>query len=182
MKKISIYCFILISLGFIGCTSKTHEKTIEDFDIREMSLQVDTLYSRMTQAERVAQLYGIRPKEIMEDGKLLLEKCREKIPDGIGHICQYACALDMEPNELRDFVRDLQNYLIHETPSGIPAIFHEEAITGLAAKGATVYPQQLGKNGTNGRSHALCWRYSCFVTHGRSHTYRSLATYRRILW
>ena len=40
MKKISIYCFILISLGFIGCTSKTHEKTIEDFDIREMSLQV----------------------------------------------------------------------------------------------------------------------------------------------
>lgn len=50
----------------------------------------------------------------------------------------------MEPNELRDFVRDLQNYLIHETPSGIPAIFHEEAITGLAAKGATVYPQQLG--------------------------------------
>lgn len=144
MKKISIYCFILISLGFIGCTSKTHEKTIEDFDIREMSLQVDTLYSRMTQAERVAQLYGIRPKEIMEDGKLSLEKCREKIPDGIGHICQYACALDMEPNELRDFVRDLQNYLIHETPSGIPAIFHEEAITGLAAKGATVYPQQLG--------------------------------------
>lgn len=144
MKKISIYCFILISLGFIGCTSKTHEKTIEDFDIREMSLQVDTLYSRMTQAERVAQLYGIRPKEIMEDGKLSLEKCKEKIPDGIGHICQYACALDMEPNELRDFVRDLQNYLIHETPSGIPAIFHEEAITGLAAKGATVYPQQLG--------------------------------------
>ena len=144
MKKISIYCFILISLGFIGCTSKTHEKTIEDFDIREMSLQVDTLYSRMTQAERVAQLYGIRPKEIMEDGKLSLEKCKEKISDGIGHICQYACALDMEPNELRDFVRDLQNYLIHETPSGIPAIFHEEAITGLAAKGATVYPQQLG--------------------------------------
>lgn len=47
MKKISIYCFILISLGFIGCTSKTHEKTIEDFDIREMSLQVDTFYSRM---------------------------------------------------------------------------------------------------------------------------------------
>ena len=63
MKKISIYCFILISLGFIGCTSKTHEKTIEDFDIREMSLQVDTLYSRMTQAERVAQLYGIRPQD-----------------------------------------------------------------------------------------------------------------------
>lgn len=30
------------------------------------------------------------------------------------------------------------------TPSGIPAICHEEAISGFAAKGATVYPQQLG--------------------------------------
>lgn len=158
-----------------------------------MSLQVDTLYSRMTQAERVAQLYGIRPKEIMEDGKLSLEKCKEKISDGIGHICQYACALDMEPNELRDFVRDLQNYLIHETPSGIPAIFHEEAITGLAAKGATVYPQQLGiactwnpelatvKRNKRRKSCALL-ALLLLVTHGRSHTYRSLATYRRILW
>lgn len=50
----------------------------------------------------------------------------------------------MGPDKLRDFVRDLQNFLINETPSGIPGIFHEEAISGFAAKGATVYPQQLG--------------------------------------
>lgn len=106
--------------------------------------QVDSLYNRMTLAERVAQLYGIRPKELMKDGKLSLEKCKELIPNGVGQICQFACALDMNPNELRNFVRDLQSYLINETPSGIPAIFHEEAITGFAAKGATVYPQQIG--------------------------------------
>lgn len=45
---------------------------------------------------------------------------------------------------MRDFVRDSQNYLINETPLGVPAIFYEEAIIGLAAKGTTVYPQQLG--------------------------------------
>ena len=100
----------------------------------------------------------------------------------------------MEPNELRDFVRDLQNYLIHETPSGIPAIFHEEAITGLAAKGATVYPQQLGiactwnpelatvKTEQTAEVMRSVGATLAFVTHGRSHTYRSLATYRRILW
>ena len=93
----------------------------------------------------------------------------------------------MEPNELRDFVRDLQNYLIHETPSGIPAIFHEEAITGLAAKGATVYPQQLGIACTWNPELATVKTEQTAevmrsVTHGRSHTYRSLATYRRILW
>ena len=153
MKKISIYCFILISLGFIGCTSKTHEKTIEDFDIREMSLQVDTLYSRMTQAERVAQLYGIRPKEIMEDGKLSLENSLRYT----SHISR------------RGHYRTGCQRSDRLSPT-IGYSLHMESGTGYS------------KNGTNGGSHALCWRYSCFVTHGRSHTYRSLATYRRILW
>jgi len=105
---------------------------------------VDELYSRMTPEEKVAQLTGIRSSDLTENGKLSLAKCREKIPNGIGHICQYACALDMNPNELREFVKELQHYLMTETKSGIPAIFHEEAITGVAAKGATIYPQQLG--------------------------------------
>ncbi len=80
----------------------------------------------------------------MEDGKLSLDKCREVIPYGVGHICQYACTLDMDADELREFVRGVQDYLINETPAGIPAVFHDESITGIAAKGATVYPQQIG--------------------------------------
>ena len=33
----------------------------------------------------------------------LYRNVEEKIPNGIGHVCQYACALDLGPNELRDF-------------------------------------------------------------------------------
>ena len=133
----------IISLFAISC-SPSREKSVSPLLTPEVKKQIDELYERMTVEERVAQLCGIRPGAIMSKGKLSLEKCREKIPYGVGHVCQFACALDLEPEELRDFVKDFQSYLLNETPSGIPAIFHEEAITGFAAKGATIYPQQLG--------------------------------------
>lgn len=125
--------------GTMGPKSAHTEK---DYD--EMVAKVDALYENLTLEERVAQVYGIRPDVIMENGKLSLEKCREVIPYGVGHICQYACSLDMDADELREFVRGVQEYLQKETRMGIPAVFHDESITGIAAKGATVYPQQLG--------------------------------------
>lgn len=105
--------------------------------------QVDQVYARLSVEERVAQLYGIYPSEIMEDGKVSLEKCREKIPYGVGHICQPTSSQDKDADEIRRMVMDIQNYLINETHAGIPAIFHEEALTGLTARGATAYPQAI---------------------------------------
>lgn len=139
-KFISItFLFFLSQISLMGQSTKP-----APFQTAETRKLVDELYNRMTLEEKVAQLTGIRSSELVENGKLSLEKCRKKIPNGIGHISQYACALDMTPNQLRDFVKELQHYLMTETHSGIPAIFHEEAITGVAAKGATIYPQQLG--------------------------------------
>lgn len=144
MKKVLF--LILVAFALMSCTNALPSKATRKFDYQtpKIQKQVNELYDKMTVEERTAQIFGLRPGALMTNGKLSLEKCREKIPHGVGHICQYACALDMSPNELRDFVRDLQNYLINETPHGIPAIFHEEAISGMAAKGATIYPQQLG--------------------------------------
>jgi len=130
---------VTVSAGIKNTISKP-----APYQTTETKKLVDELYNRMTSEEKVAQLTGIRSSELVENGKLSLDKCRKKIPNGIGHISQYACALDMNPNQLRDFVKELQHYLMTETKSGIPAIFHEEAITGVAAKGATIYPQQLG--------------------------------------
>lgn len=106
---------------------------------------VDAVYTKMTPKERVAQLYGIRPNKLIDiNGNLSIDSCRKYIPDGIGQISQFACSLDKNPYQLRDFVTQLQHYLMTEVHCGVPAIFHEEAITGIAAKGATIYPQQLG--------------------------------------
>ncbi len=149
MKKHSFATlfFIFITLSSFSQNSTAKKQSVlpsTPFETAATQRVVDAIYNRMTLEEKVAQLCGIRSSELVENGKLSLEKCRKKIPHGIGHISQYACALDMNPNQLRDFVKELQHYLMTETQSGIPAIFHEEAITGVAAKGATIYPQQLG--------------------------------------
>ena len=143
MKKLLISFVVVLSILStpLPLSAKSAPK---DSRVSEIKTQVDSLYNKMTVEDKVAQLCAIRPSDVLKNGKLSLEKCREKIPNGIGHICQFACGVDMGPDELRDFVRDLQNFLMNETPSGIPGIFHEEAISGFAAKSATVYPQQLG--------------------------------------
>ena len=133
---------VLALAAMAGCSGSNGKAG--DHGTMYLETKVDSLYESMTLEERVAQVYGIRPEVIMENGKLSLEKCREVIPYGVGHICQYACSLDMDADELREFVRGVQEYLQNETRLGIPAVFHDESITGIAAKGATVYPQQLG--------------------------------------
>ncbi len=119
--------------------------TIGSFEDEASRRAVDELYDRMTTEERIAQLCGITPGQLVDkNGKLSPEKCRKYIPNGIGHVCQYASALPLDGDGLRDFVVDLQRWLKENTHSGIPAICHEEAICGFSAKGATVYPQQIG--------------------------------------
>ena len=111
---------------------------------RSLRKLVDSVYDRLTLEEKAAQLYGIYPGDLMVDGKVSLEKCREILPYGVGHICQPTSSQDKDADGIREMVRDIQNYLMNETDAGIPAIFHEEALTGLTARGATAYPQAIG--------------------------------------
>lgn len=110
-----------------------------------MEEQVNDLYERMTQEERIAQLRGTYLNDFFtEDGKLDTAKCKELIPNGIGHFSQFASQMGSDPNDIRDRVAIMQDWLINNTPSGIPALFHEEVLTGVTTKYATVYPQQIG--------------------------------------
>ena len=108
--------------------------------------QVDELYDKMSQEERIAQLCGKIHVEnyFHEDGTLDTLKCERELKNGIGHFSQYAVGQRKSPDELRDMVAKMQDWLIHNTPNGIPAIFHEEVLSGIAAYDATVYPQQIG--------------------------------------
>ena len=145
MKKL-IFSVFLSSLMLVSCEQQEVKTQVQmqPFSTSALQAKVDSIYKHLTPAERVAQIHGIRQRDLIVDGKLSLEKCRALIPNGVGQVSQFACMLKMKPNDLRDYVKDLQNYLIHETPSGIPAIFHEEVITGFATYGATTYPQQIG--------------------------------------
>lgn len=108
--------------------------------------RVDELYNKMSQEERIAQLKSMYMDELFnEQGQLDTIKCRQMIPNGIGHFSQFAMQAPRDPNELRDRVAAVQDWLIHHTPNGIPALCHEEALTGINTMGATIYPQQIGQ-------------------------------------
>ena len=112
----------------------------------DIEQQVDELYGRMSQEERVAQLQSIYLDVFFdEQGKLDTAKCRELIPNGIGHFSQFCMQQPRDPNELRDRVAAMQDWLMKNTPNGIPALFHEEVLTGVNTLGATIYPQQIGQ-------------------------------------
>ena len=111
---------------------------------RELHRLVDETYARLTPEERLAEICATTAGNLSgPDGRFSVEKARARIPHGIGHVCQFACNRTDSPESLAQFVRDVQNFCLHETTSGIPAICHEEVISGLAARTATTYPQQI---------------------------------------
>lgn len=112
----------------------------------DMEQQVDELYARMSPQERIAQLCSIYMDLLFdEQGRLDTAKCRQYIPNGIGHFSQFAMQQPRDPNELRDRVAVVQDWLRNNTPNGIPALMHEEVLTGVNTLGATIYPQQIGQ-------------------------------------
>ena len=112
----------------------------------DMEKKIDELYDNMLQEERIAQLRSDYMDVLFdENGQLDVKKCEELIPYGIGHFSQYASQKPLEPNVLRDRVAAVQDWLMNNTHSGIPALYHEEVLTGVNTQGSTIYPQQIGQ-------------------------------------
>jgi len=112
----------------------------------DMEQQIDELYAKMPQEERIAQLKSMYMDELFNDeGQLDTTKCRELISYGIGHFSQFALQKPRDPNTIRDMVVAVQDWLKNNTPNGIPALFHEEVLSGINTKGSTIYPQQIGQ-------------------------------------
>ena len=115
----------------------------------DMEQQIDELYQKMPQEERIAQLKSMYMDELFDaDGKLDTAKCKELIPYGIGHFSQFCMQQPRDPNELRDRAVAIQDWLMHHTPNGIPALLHEEVLSGINTLGSTIYPQQIGQAGS----------------------------------
>ena len=112
----------------------------------DMEQQIDELYGKMSQEERIAQLKSMYMDDLFnEQGKLNEAKCQELIPNGIGHFSQFCMQQPRDPNELRDRTAAVQDWLMKNTPNGIPALLHEEVLSGVNTLGSTIYPQQIGQ-------------------------------------
>ena len=132
MKKLTM---IGLTALLVGCSAAP-----------DMGQQIDELYGKMSQEERIAQLKSMYMDDLFdEQGKLDEAKCKELIPNGIGHFSQFCMQQPRDPNELRDRTTAVQEWLMKNTPNGIPALLHEEVLSGVNTLGSTIYPQQIGQ-------------------------------------
>ncbi|MFB9475848.1 beta-glucosidase [Nonomuraea salmonea] len=116
---------------------------------RERARRVEELLAGMSLREKLAQLVGVwlnvnRKKGVvaplqdsMQGEDLGFE---EFARDGVGHITRHFGTTPVEPEAARKTLAERQRWLRANTRLGIPAIAHEECLTGLAAWRATTYP------------------------------------------
>lgn len=111
--------------------------------------RVKDLLMRMTLEEKIAQMlciWGQKKTMLMdEEGNLNLDNLSFNFPNGIGQIARLNdTAGGQKAKEMAILSNRLQKFFIEETRLGIPVIFHEECLHGLAGKEATSYPQPIG--------------------------------------
>ncbi len=119
--------------------------------------RVDDLLGRMTLEEKTAQLLSLwKGKAGITEGRGTFDPGRAGqsglLRHGIGRIERASesalggadPSVGLTAREQAAYANAIQRYLIEQTRLGIPAIFHEEALHGLKAKGATSFPQAIG--------------------------------------
>lgn len=116
-----------------------------------MYAKVKELISKMTLEEKIAQLNAVPIEDLLDDnGDLSQQKVSKLLSNGIGHITRIAGGLgdptkvDTSPKHAAELANAIQKYLKENTRLGIPAIVHEECLSGFMADGATVFPQAIG--------------------------------------
>ena len=113
------------------------------------SPRVRDLLARMTLAEKLSQIVGfwdkgdgeaVAPLQGEFGGATGLE---EAARHGLGHLTRPYGTRPVDPVERAAWLWRWQRTLVTETRLGIPALVHEESLTGLAAWTAATYPTPL---------------------------------------
>jgi len=111
------------------------------------------LIHTMTLEEKAAQLCSAW-LEIEEDGSFAVKETafsndrspldRDSVLGlGIGQLTRPFGTQAKDPRSVAKGVNEIQRYLMHNTRLGIPAMLHEECLTGAMVVGATIFPSSL---------------------------------------
>jgi beta-glucosidase len=121
--------------------------------------RVKDLLGRMTLEEKVAQMESTwqnrgypQPESsyfMTPDGKLDVAKAKAILKNGLGQVSRPSEAvagaknLPATPAAMVELTNQLQKLMLEDTRLGIPVVFHEECLHGLANSKATSYPQAI---------------------------------------
>ena len=111
--------------------------------------RVRDLLGRMTLEEKLAQIVGFWEKSEGEavaplQGEFEVERgLDDSIRDGLGHLTRVYGTRPVDAAERAAWLWAKQRWFVNETRLGIPALVHEECLTGLSAWGAATFPTPL---------------------------------------
>jgi beta-glucosidase len=118
--------------------------------VPEVSARVAALLARMTLEEKLAQLVGYwvdQGGEVVApmQGEMTTSTGRfeDVTAHGIGHLTRVYGTRPVDPAERAAWLWREQRRLVTQTRLGIPALVHEECLTGLAAWQAATFPTPL---------------------------------------
>ncbi|MEL5991763.1 glycoside hydrolase family 3 N-terminal domain-containing protein [Microbacterium phosphatis] len=132
-----------------GETWRDHRVDIEE--------RLDALIAEMSPEEKIAQLGSywadqrssdeiIAPmQDVFSEGRPSFDRA---VRDGIGQLTRVFGTSPVTAAEGMERIRTAQRQLVSGTRLGIPAIVHEECLTGFTTLGATVYPTALAWGAT----------------------------------
>lgn len=118
-------------------------------DLPPVSQRVRDLHAQMTLEEKLAQLVGYW---VDQGNELVAPMAGEKVASaryeiasshGIGHLTRVYGTRPVDPIERAQWLWSEQRRLLGLSRLGIPAIVHEEVLTGLAAWKAATFPTPL---------------------------------------
>ncbi|MGA5302697.1 beta-glucosidase family protein [Nucisporomicrobium flavum] len=120
---------------------------------RTSAERADALLEEMTLEEKVAQLGSVWQQDAVETtGEVApmqdvfaagSRPFDTAVRDGIGHLTRPFGTRPVTADEGRARVVELQRQVVDSSRLGVPAIVHEECLTGFTTLGATVYPTSL---------------------------------------
>ena len=113
--------------------------------------RVEDLLSRMTLEEKIAQMHCLwrRRVEALIDaeGRFDAQKAPAAFANGqgLGQVARPSDAGDgLTARRMAELTNEIQRFFIETSRLGIPVMFHEECLHGLAARESTSFPQPIG--------------------------------------
>ncbi len=124
--------------------------------------RVRDLLARMTLEEKAAQMVGVWQQKadtlVDADGNFDLEKAREAFKEGhgLGQVGRVSDAgsdghhpeQGQRARGMAELTNAIQRFFLEESRLGIPVVFHEECLHGLAGVGGTSFPQPIALGAT----------------------------------